>query len=193
MRHALLAGTCLVLGGAFGWYLAGGGAGAPQARAGRVIAEADTHAILEEIGRLRQELRGRGGIAPPRTEDVAPTEPASAAVLEAGVVLDPTDVESAVRVLEAYVYRRERRWWQFNLERFVAGARAQEQKLKASWAQSWLVSLDEARADLQAVGDADTLEAFVNRHRRAFEVMPAQLDALDPLWGDWRRFRGEIR
>ena len=119
------------------------------------------------------------------------------ALQEAGVVLDPRDVESAVRVLETYTYRRERRWWKHNLERFIGAVRAREKKLRPS-RKPWLANLDEALADLQAVADADGLDAWVNRYRRTFRTRPGELFDVNlvnvnSVWGDWLRFRGVLR
>ncbi|MHC4551132.1 MAG: hypothetical protein ACYTEZ_20480 [Planctomycetota bacterium] len=191
-----MAVACLALGAAVGYVVGRGDRDTPAPRNARVPA---TAAILEEIERLRQEVRaGRGTVPPAQGRDANPVQDratpnaASRALQEAGVVLDPRDVESAVRVLETYTYRRERRWWKHNLERFIGAVRAREEKLKPS-RKAWLARLDEALADLRAVADADGLDAWVNRYRRTFEILPSELVVINSLWGDWLRFCGVLR
>jgi hypothetical protein len=198
MKHVPLAVACLALGGVVGYVAGRGDRAEAPARGGALVRESDTAAILEEIDRLREEVRSGRAAPPPapgRDTDRAPerdrTDAALAALQEAGVVLDPRDVESAVRVLEAYTCRRERRWWEHSLERFVRTVRAQEEKLRPT-RKPWLRSLDEASADVRAVVDADGLEAWINRYRSTLSILPGEVD-LDPIWGEWLRFRGDLR
>lgn len=131
--------------------------------------------LRSEVLRVIQDLRER--------EDRAKLTPAP---LAEGVVLDTRDATQAALVLEEYVYRRDRRWWYHSLKRLLDAARANESKLGGF--TEWRTMLEYAHADLQAVSDADSLEAWINKYRKTLGTMPAVLEVSN-LWRDWESLR----
>jgi len=116
---------------------------------------------------IRSELEQLGKkveAAPVKSSPAQRTSTDSSKALPPGVLLDTSDVEQAVAVLERYSYRKERRWWSHNLERLIALARANQDKLE-SW-QNWLKSLDQAAANLRALQDRRTRSSAIDSHVR---------------------------
>ena len=105
------------------------------------------------------------------------------------VLLDTSDPEAAVRVLEEFTYRRERRWWKYNLDRVLEIARVNDEHLEGF--REWKANLEGAASELRTVSDPDQLEAWVNKYWHCLSTNPAVLGTGNSLWNTWRGFRGE--